>query len=543
MGSGDTDTHARTGGAGGGTGGAGTRTGGADTNQFVPAADGVALATDVYFPGRLPAPVVVTRTPYGRSALLANGLGWARNGFVHVVQDVRGRYGSEGSWTPYHHGRADGRALVEWVRAQPWCDGNVILAGASYGSFTAWSAALAAPGLVRAVISEVPAAGLRPANVEPSGILRLAEYVGWWAEHADGRTSRDGLSAQMLRARPRLLRHLPVAGIGGCLWARLPHWWSTIDPDGPGCGQTPAHAEALDDQELAACGLPSLHIGGWYDLFLPQTLHQWATVGAGRGPRPARGLVVGPWRHELSTPHSHSAGGRDHGRESQLPLGALQVDWISRVLAGEDASITKIFLMEDGRWLDRWPASTGVLRLHATADGALSPTPPRRAAEHRFDHDPLNPFPSIPAYRDRAVLDSRRDAVIFRGGPLTVPVTVTGTPTVRLAVGTTAPSADWIVRLVQRFDDGRALEITSGSAVAERDVRTLDVVLGATALVLRPGSRLELHITGSDFPRLARNLGTGFDRYTSSITRTATQTVHSGPAHGCFVDLPAMERH
>ncbi len=256
--------------------------------------------------------------------------------------------------------------------------------------------------------------------------------------------------------------------------------------------------------------------------------------------------MVGPWQHELSTPHSHSAGGRDHGRESQLPLGALQVDWISRVLAGEDASITKIFLMEDGRWLDHWPASTGVLRLHATADGALSSSLPERAAEHRFTYDPLDPFPSLfpslPVHHDRGSLDVRRDSVTFRGLPLTNPLAVAGSPTVRLAVGTTAPSADWIVRLVQRFDDGRAFEITSGSAVAERGVRTLDVVLGATALVLRPGSRLELHITGSDFPRLARNLNTGSDRYTSSVTRTATQTVRSGPAHGCFVDLPVMER-
>ncbi|SBW22572.1 hydrolase CocE/NonD family protein [Candidatus Protofrankia californiensis] len=537
--------------------------GGIDTNQFVHAADGALMATDVYLPDRLPAPAIITRTPYGRSALLANGIGWARNGFVYIAQDVRGRYGSEGIWIPYHNERSDGRALVEWVGEQSWCDGNVILAGASYGSFTAWAAALAAPDLVRAVISEVPAAGMRQANFEPSGVLRLAEYVGWWTEHADGRTSRNGLSAQMLRSRPDLLRHLPVAEIGQHLWARLPHWWSTIDPDKSDKGKTATWEAEPGDQELARCALPSLHIGGWYDLFLPQTFHQWATVGSGCDPRPERGLVVGPWGHELSTPNSHSAGGREHGPESQLPLGRIQVDWISRVLAGGDASITKVFLMEgqrrrdhvsfalpeaqvpgsmeDEQWLDHWPASTGMLRLHATADGALSPTPPDQTAEHHFDYDPLDPFPSLPVHRDRAVLGARRDAVTFRSFPLTHPAAVAGSPTVRLSVHTTAPSADWIVRLVQRFDDGHALEITSGSAVTESSVRTLDVVLGATALVLHPGSRLELHVTSSDFPRLARNLNTGLDRYTTSATRTAIQTIHSGPVHGCFIELPVME--
>ncbi len=512
-----------------------------DANQLVPAADGTALATDVYLPDRLPAPVVVTRTPYDRSALRANGIGWAGNGFAYVTQDVRGRYGSDGAWIPYHNERSDGRALIEWVREQSWCDGNVILAGASYGSFTAWAGALAAPELVRAVISEVPAAGIRHANVEPSGVLRLAEYVGWWTEHADSRTSRNGLSAQMLRARPALLRHLPVAEIGQQLWARLPHWWSTIDPDKPGTGNTTIWADALGDQELACCALPSLHIGGWYDLFLPQTFQQWATVGSRCDPRPARGLVVGPWRHELSTPNSHSAGGRDHGVDSALPLGRLQVAWISQVLTGGEPSLTKVFLMEGNRWLDHWPVPTGTLRLHATADGALSPIPPRQSAEHRFDYDPLDPFPTLQVGRDRACLDARRDAVAFRSLPLTTPIAVAGAPTVRLSASTTAPAADWIVRLVQRFDDGRILEITSGSAVAEAGVCTLDIVLGATALVLHAGMTLELHITGSDFPRLARNLNTGPDRYTTSATRTAIQTIHSGPVHGCLIELPVVE--
>lgn len=512
-----------------------------DASQAVPAADGVLMATDVYLPDRLPAPAVLTRTPYGRSALLAHGMGWARNGFAYVAQDVRGRYGSNGTWTPYRHERRDGQALTEWVHGQPWCDGNVILAGASYGSFTAWAAALAGPELIRAVISEVPAAGMRQANVDPSGILRLAEHAGWWTEHAEARTSRNGLSTRMLRSAPELLGHLPVADIGQYLWARLPRWWSSVAPEKSSTDDVVGPAGSLGDDELARCPVPALHIGGWYDLFLPQTLRQWETAGRDHAPRPARGLVIGPWRHELSTPRSSAAGGRDHGPDSQLPLGRLQVEWISDVLAGRDASITRVFLIEGKRWLDHWPAATSTLRWYTAAQGALVPTPPDRAAEHRFDYDPLDPHPSLPRDRDRASLDARTDAVVFRTAPLTAPITLAGTPRVRLSASTTAPRADWIVRLAQRYPAGRALDITSGATVAGAGAQAVHLELGATALVVAPGSRLELHVTSSDFPVLARNLNTGLDRYTTSATRTATQTIYSGPVDGSWVDLPVME--
>ncbi len=528
-----------------------------DANHRVPAADGLGLATDVYLPATLPAPVVVTRTPYGRGALLANGAGWARHGFVFVAQDVRGRYGSDGAWIPYRGERGDGAALVEWVHRQPWCDGNVILAGASYGSFTAWAAALAVPHLVRTVISEVPAAGLRAANVDPSGVLRLAEYAGWWTDHAEARVSRDGLAGRMLAEDPDLLRSLPVADLGRRLWARLPRWWITIAGHLPAGSADQRHAdqgrggmpggrssedETQGEPELAACPLPALHIGGWYDLFLPQTLSQWTTAGRDHAPRPARGLVIGPWGHELSTPVSNAAGGRDHGPEAQLPLGRLQVAWIRGVLAGDDPSLVKVFVVGEGRWSQQWPASTRMRRLHATADGGLTEAAPRDAAGCSFVHDPADPHPSLPVGRDRRVLDTRADRVTFRTGPQPSPPVLAGTPVIRLRANTTAPSADWIGRLVERRADGRTLEIASGTAVVGPGTSTVEIPLGPIALRPAPGSRLELQLTGSDFPRLARNLHTGRDRYTTTAPGDpATQTVQLGPDH-TWIDLPIRKQ-
>lgn len=495
----------------------------------VAADDGTSLVVDVYLPDDCPAPVVVTRTPYGRSAMAGHGRGWARNGFGYVVQDVRGRYGSGGDWFPYRHERDDGRALVDWVAAQPWCARDIVVAGASYGSFTAWAAALAAPEKVRAVISEVPAAGFRAAHFEASGVLRLRESLGWWTEHADARTSRTETDAR--RASTEVIDHLPVCAIGQRSPTPIPRWWEAVHDTEP--------LARLSLDELGSCSIPSLHIGGWYDLFLPQTLAQWDAAGRDHRPRPARGLVVGPWRHELSSPRSSTAGGRDHGVDSQLPLGPLQVRWVREILAGRDPALTQVFLVGRNRWLERWPAKATTQRWFTHADGSLSPARPAGSGRHRFTYNPKNPTPSLGVDTDWACHDGGDGRVLFRGAPLPAPIAIVGTPTLVLTALSTAPTADWVTHLIERTEDGHAFELSEGNTTTTGgDRATIDLRPLATALPT--GSRLELHISGSDFPRLARNLNTSRDRYTTSETDIADQTVISGE-YATVLDLPVFE--
>jgi putative CocE/NonD family hydrolase len=476
----------------------------------------------VYLPADVPAPTVVTRTPYGRHLLAGHGRGWTRRGFAYVAQDVRGRYDSGGDWNPYRGEHNDGRVLIDWVAGQPWCNGAVIAAGASYGSFTAWAAALETPSRVRAVISEVPAAGLRPANVEASGLLRLREYVGWWDAHGVGNRSREDTT---ISGTPVDLAALPVRAIG----RRLPGWWSAItDADA-------AHTVSI--ARLAATALPSLHIGGFYDLFLPQTLEQWEAVGRDRDPRPPRGLVIGPWRHELSTPDSSTAGGHDHGPVSQQRLGPLQARWITDVLAGREPSLTQVFLVGAGRWLAEWPPPVTTMVWFARPDGHLTTTLDTRIGRHPFDYDPRDPMPTLAASADRSVLDHRPDQIAFRSAPLPGPMTLAGVPVLHLRGSATAPRADWIVRLVHRHDDGRALELTEGNA-ADVDTDRVTIRMRPLAVRLPAGAIVELTVTGSDFPRLARNLNADVDRYTGTRTRVATQTVISGGPDGTSVHLP-----
>lgn len=155
---------------------------------------------------------------------------------------------------------------------------------------------------VRRVISMVPAMGLERVKFDPSGILRLDDHTGWWVRHGDARTSRHGRYETLLATEPDLLSALPLTSLGDRLRPELPGWQQVID-DGPRA-RAPG---ALSDDDIAAVGVPALHVGGWYDPLLRATLRHWHTAGTAVVPRPAQRLVIGPWTHGLDVAHTSHA--------------------------------------------------------------------------------------------------------------------------------------------------------------------------------------------------------------------------------------------
>src|SRR5579862_5785407 len=114
----------------------------------VPMRDGVELSADVYLPqGHAPCPAILERTPYDNTNpdLIETAAYFASNGYVFVGQDVRGRGDSDGSFVPFEQEALDGYDTIEWIAAQPWCDGRVAMMGASYAGFVQWVAARERP--------------------------------------------------------------------------------------------------------------------------------------------------------------------------------------------------------------------------------------------------------------------------------------------------------------------------------------------------------------------------------------------------------------
>lgn len=530
----------------------------AELNLRVAVDSGLSLATDVYRPAdddRRPA--VLIRTYLGKSRHRGEATGWADHGFGCVVQDVRGRFDSEGCWQPYRHERQDGAATVKWLLSQPWCDGRVVAVGGSYGAFAAWCAALAHPA-VRAVISSVPAMDSMPMMPEDGGVLPLLSRLNWWLTHAGSRRPRVGRAEALLRSNPETLGNVPVADLPPSMSDDLPAWRQEVLET-----ESIDRSPAVHPAELAGLDVAALHLGGWHDPFCAETLRQFELVGRGVPNRPPRALVVGPWWHHLNGSRPARYGERDYGPASRFPLGRFQADWLRNVLAGSSAAdgtsdtSVRVFLSGENRWVqtDRWSQpALEVTSLFAVAHGAdpgcLSTTPPTAPGQGSTVYDPEDPYACRRTPLDESDHPERKDVLALLSGPLTAPCRVVGTPRITLWGSTDGPAVDWVARLLEVTADGRVLYLAHGLVDASRQLAArgeslrpgvrhrVEIVLSPLGVSVPAGSRLRLEITHSAFPSYARNLGSGDSRLTGRRPRRSRQTVFWGPALHTRLDLP-----
>ena len=456
----------------------------------IPAADGSPLATDVLLPPKSsPQGLIVIRTPYGRGWHLAEGIEWRSRGIAFICQDVRGRHDSAGYWEPYVHEREDGAALAEWLQDQPWTPKCVIASGASYAAGTAWAFAAETNTADRSfrvdgVVSKVPTIGSDRVKRDPSGILLLAEHLAWWGEHGDSASSREGFIPALMRSNSSLLEQLPVQTMIEEVG---------LTSDSPGWSTPISRAREREDfggddlvsaDELSELDVAALHIGGWDDAMIRETLRHFASVGHG-----PQSLIVGPWAHDLRP-----------GMVGERSFGRLQVEWMESVFSARPLTVNRVFDRGGGEWSTQ-PYVTGANCVR------LEPDP--RTAPFSFTHH---------------AEEGRSDRVVWTFD-MQLECVLSGTPSVELTVHSPESEADWIVELSVVDTAGVTRSIAQGAGVSLRS-GTLTIDLDPVLHTVHPGDILTLQIAGSDFPRLARNLGNG-DRY-RGIRSTALHQSFSG---------------
>src|SRR5712664_2261034 len=151
------------------------------TDVSVPMRDGVVLRADVLLPsagGKFPA--LIYRTPYGKQFALKEYKTFEKavaRGYALVVQDVRGRYASDGEFVAYQNEGRDGYETIEWTAKQPWCDGNVGTFGLSYPGAVQWLAAVENPPHLKAMIPAMTFS--TPRNFFYSGGLSDGSWLAW----------------------------------------------------------------------------------------------------------------------------------------------------------------------------------------------------------------------------------------------------------------------------------------------------------------------------------------------------------------------------
>jgi putative CocE/NonD family hydrolase len=153
-------------------------------NVLLPMRDGVRLCADLWLPDtKEPVPAILFRTPYDRSAYNPDVLRpqqCVEAGFAAVVQDMRGRFGSEGEWEPLNWAQegADSYDTIEWIAAQSWCSASVGMSGLSYCGTVQLAASLTKPPHLKA-IAPTMASSAEFDRIETGGALRLDLGVSW----------------------------------------------------------------------------------------------------------------------------------------------------------------------------------------------------------------------------------------------------------------------------------------------------------------------------------------------------------------------------
>ena len=252
--------------------------------------DGVTLYSDIYRPradGKFP--VILMRTPYDKSVSWAVTPSYqiAAHGYVVVVQDVRGRYTSEGEWYPFRHESDDGYDAVEWVAALPSSDGRVGMMGGSYVGATQMLAAIAHPPHLAGICPVVTASNYHDGWTYQGGALEQ-----WFDQNWTTQLATNTMWRLIAKATNALVgaSTLPLTQYPAFNYASLPAGADATAQLAPYYLDWLAHPnydaywkQWSIEEHFSDIRVPALHIGGWYDIFLSGTLRNYMGIRAHGG--------------------------------------------------------------------------------------------------------------------------------------------------------------------------------------------------------------------------------------------------------------------
>lgn len=399
-------------------------------NVMVPMRDGVRLACDVYRPAHAGTPVTVhlpallERTPYSKDnpeRVELNGLWYAERGYAVVIQDVRGRYRSEGTFSFLPQEPEDGHDTIEWVARQPWCNGRVGTFGTSYMGWTQSAAAVLAPPHLRAMWVNQSGANAYTSSVRHNGAFEI-RFLCWafW----------QGAKSREAKADPVLERAL--AGVDVREWlTRLPlkrgasplalipayeEWAFDIVTRGDLDGYWDQPGYNVERHWDSHADVPIVLSGGWYDSYARATLENFVGLrGRKRGPVRA---VVGPWTHGWKQLGVTFAGDVELGASAAIDYNEERLAFFDAALKGVETGWAqqaplRLFVMgggsgrrtaagrldHGGAWRDEreWPLPrTRFTDFYLQPGGGLATDRPKAAeAISRFVFDPRHPVPTI----------------------------------------------------------------------------------------------------------------------------------------------------
>jgi putative CocE/NonD family hydrolase len=547
--------------------------------------DGVTLYADIFRPkadGQFP--VLLQRTPYGKNNDINIALQGAARGYVMIIQDVRGRFASEGEWYVFKHESDDGYDTVEWAAALPYSNGKVGMWGGSYVGATQMLAAIAHPPHLAGICPFVTGS-----NYHENWTYQGGAFEQWFSESWTSRLAKDTFDRQLARVTDATagdsqlpLASYPLFNMSGFRTSEL---MPSLAPYFLDWLAHPAYDDywrAWSIQEhYADITVPVLSIAAWYDIFQGGSLQNYVGLKTQAGSEAAR-----RGQHLLVTLGGHAGQGRkvgdvDFGADAQFNDDDATLDWYDYLFKGAQNQFAQkpvtIFVMGLNQWRqeDDWPlvrAKNTKYFLHsqgaansAGGNGSLSTKAPNSEPPDHYVYDPANPVPTIggplccdsahlkPGARDQRPAETRADVLVYSTRAFPEDVEVTGPVNVELYVESSALDTDFTAKLVDVGPDGFARNLTDGIIRARyRDSREkaellkpgqaykLTIDLWSTSNVFLKGHALRLEISSSNFPRFDRNLNTAAQPESGQQFISATNVIFHDHKRPSALILPIV---
>ncbi len=553
--------------------------------------DNAILRADVYRPdvgGQFP--VLLERTPYNKDTIAEFGATAAARGYVVIVQDVRGRYTSEGDWYPFKYESQDGYDTVEWAAALPYSNGKVGMFGGSYVGATQLLAAIAHPPHLAGLCTHVTAS-----NYHDGWTYQGGAFEQWFNESWTSGLAQDTLNRAVKKATNAIegVQTLPLTGYSLFNAPALPNAADLTKVLAPYFLDWLAHPSYDDywkhwsvEEHYPDINVPVLTIAAWYDIFQGGSLRNYMGLKAHAGSETARRgqrllVVIG----------GHAGQGRNIG---EMDFGPAAVefsengtvlrwyDYLLKGIANEFAKEkpVKIFVMGSNVWReeDDWPlarARNTKYYLHSLGkansvrgDGALSTVIPTSETFDHYLYDPVDPVKTIggplccdrdhlPAGpRDQRPVEVRDDVLVYSTPPMEQDIEVTGPISLELYAKSSSVDTDFTAKLIDVWPDGFAQNLTEGIVRAryrnsqERaefmnpgEIYRFMIDLWSTSDLLRKGHRLRLEISSSNFPRFDRNLNTNAEDRLRVAMIKATNSILHDKQHPSALTLPIVSDH
>ncbi len=520
--------------------------------------DGIRLDADIYRPDTdEQLPILLMRQPYGReiasTVVYAHPRWYAAQGYIVVIQDVRGRGTSEGEFNLFTHEVADGLDTINWVSSLANSTGKVGMYGFSYQGMTQLYTAVHQPECLKAIAPGMVAYDLYTDWAYENGAFCLFANLAWAIQLA-GETARlKGDEAAYLKlkaassdlplhgsipANPELMEELAADSF-------YDQWLHNCDPNAE-YWQKRSPKYLLDQVDL-----PMLHVGGWFDPYLRGTMNLYqAMIAQCKQPQH---LLVGPWAH---LPWGRKLGAVDYGIEAQNPIDEIQIRWFDHWLKGKDTGLLEespicLFEMGSNSWQEFDKLPNAQIIYYLASDGLASiredsgmlwryeevenitDISPRELIETdlgeiiaEFDnhidilvHDPWRPVPALGGHAtypggsfERSHLDCRSDVLTYTSAPLESDLHFTGAITLEVYCTVENPSFDLCAVLSSVNQDGAVFNFTQGYirvVAIDSKPTAIKIPLQPTCMLINPGNSLRLSLSAACFPAYPVNPGNG----------------------------------